>query len=52
MPSRQRCMEIDRKDAEVLEPILQIKHLTHTYGIGTPFQRSAVEDMSFDVSLE
>jgi len=32
-----------------LEPILQIKNLTHTYGIGTPFQRSAVEDMSFDV---
>ena len=32
-----------------MEPILQIKHLTHTYGVGTPFQRSAVEDMSFDV---
>ncbi len=32
-----------------MEPILQIKHLTHTYGIGTPFQHSAVEDMSFDV---
>jgi len=32
-----------------VEPILQIKHLTHTYGVGTPFQRSAVEDMSFDV---
>jgi energy-coupling factor transport system ATP-binding protein len=32
-----------------LEPILQIKHLTHTYGVGTPFQRSAVEDMSFEV---
>jgi len=32
-----------------LESILQIKHLTHTYGIGTPFQRSAVEDLSFDV---
>lgn len=32
-----------------LEPILQIKHLTHTYSIGTPFQRNAVEDMSFDV---
>ena len=31
-----------------LEPILQIQHLTHTYGVGTPFQRSAVEDMSFD----
>jgi energy-coupling factor transport system ATP-binding protein len=32
-----------------LEPILQIKNLTHTYGIGTPFQRSAVEDISFTV---
>jgi energy-coupling factor transport system ATP-binding protein len=32
-----------------LEPILQIKNLTHTYGIGTPFQRSAVEDISFAV---
>ena len=32
-----------------LEPILKIKNLTHTYGIGTPFQRSAVEDMSFTV---
>ncbi|MCI8328898.1 MAG: energy-coupling factor transporter ATPase [Oscillibacter sp.] len=29
--------------------ILEIKHLTHTYGIGTPFQRSAVEDVSFAV---
>ena len=32
-----------------MKPILQIKNLTHTYGVGTPFQRSAVEDMSFDV---
>nr|WP_325184345.1 energy-coupling factor transporter ATPase [uncultured Oscillibacter sp.] len=32
-----------------MEPILQVKNLTHTYGVGTPFQRSAVEDMSFDV---
>ena len=32
-----------------MEPILEIQHLTHTYGIGTPFQRSAVEDMSFTV---
>ena len=29
--------------------ILEIKHLTHTYGIGTPFQRGAVEDVSFAV---
>ena len=32
-----------------MEPILQIKHLTHTYGVGTPFQRSAVEDLNFDI---
>ena len=30
-------------------PILEIKNLTHTYGIGTPFQRSAVEDVSFSL---
>lgn len=33
-----------------MEPILQVKDLTHTYGVGTPFQRSAVEHMSFDVN--
>ena len=32
-----------------MEPILQIKHLTHTYGEGTPFCRNAVENISFDV---
>ena len=32
-----------------MEPILQIKHLTHTYGQGTPFCRSAIEDVSFEV---
>ena len=32
-----------------MEPILQIDNLTHTYGIGTPFERSAVEGMSFTV---
>ena len=31
-------------------PVLQVKNLAHTYGIGTPFQRSAVEDVSFDVN--
>ncbi len=30
-------------------PILEIKNLTHTYGVGTPFRRSAVEDVSFAV---
>lgn len=32
-----------------MEPILQVEHLTHTYGAGTPFERSAVEDVSFSV---
>ena len=32
-----------------MEPILQIRHLTHTYGQGTPFCRSAIEDVSFEV---
>ena len=32
-----------------MEPILQIKNLTHTYGVGTPFQRSAVEGLDFDI---
>ena len=32
-----------------MEPILQVRHLTHTYGEGTPFCRSAIEDVSFDV---
>ena len=48
MPSRQPP-KTDWKEETDLEPILQIKNLTHTYGVGTPFQRSAVEDMSFDV---
>ena len=48
MPSR-RQPKTDWKEETDLEPILQIKNLTHTYGVGTPFQRSAVEDMSFDV---
>ena len=34
---------------ETIQPILQVKNLTHTYGIGTPFQRSAVEGLSFSV---
>lgn len=29
--------------------VLEVRHLTHTYGVGTPFQRSAVEDVSFTV---
>ena len=33
-----------------LEPIIQVKNLTHTYGAGTPVQRSAVDHMSFDVN--
>jgi energy-coupling factor transport system ATP-binding protein len=32
-----------------LKDILQVENLTHTYGIGTPFERSAVEDVSFSI---
>ena len=32
-----------------MEPILRVEHLTHTYGSGTPFERSAVQDLSFQV---
>ena len=32
-----------------LEPIIQVKNLTHTYSAGTPFQRNAVDHMSFEV---
>ena len=49
MPSCRPCGETDVEEQETLEPILEVKHLTHTYGVGTPFERSAVEDMSFEV---
>ena len=32
-----------------MEPIIRVEHLTHTYGEGTPFCRSAVRDMSLDI---
>ena len=32
-----------------MEEIIQVENLTHTYGIGTPFERSAVKDMSLTV---
>ena len=49
MPSCRPCGETDVEGQETLEPMLEVKHLTHTYGVGTPFERSAVEDMSFEV---
>ena len=33
-----------------MEPILRIDNLTHTYSAGTPFERSAVKDISFAVN--
>ena len=32
-----------------LKEILQVENLTHTYGIGTPFERNAVDGVSFSV---
>ena len=47
---RYHLPRIGRGGREVtLEPILQIEHLTHTYSAGTPFQRSAVDDMNLSV---
>ncbi len=33
-----------------MQPILKIEDLTHTYSVGTPFERSAVKDISFAVN--
>ena len=32
-----------------MEPIIRVDHLTHTYGEGTPFCRSAVKDVCLDI---
>ena len=30
-------------------PMIEVRNLTHTYSIGTPFEHTAVKDMSFTV---
>ena len=32
-----------------MEPIIRVENLTHTYSAGTPFQRSAVRQMSLEI---
>ena len=32
-----------------MEPILQVKSLHHTYGVGTPFEHAALRDISFEI---
>lgn len=32
-----------------MESIIRVDNLTHTYGVGTPFQRSAVEGLTLDI---
>ena len=32
-----------------MDEIIKVENLTHTYSVGTPFERSAVEDMSLSV---
>ncbi len=47
---RYHLPRVGRSGREVtLEPILQIEHLTHTYSAGTPFQRSAVDDINLSM---
>ena len=33
----------------MLEPIIRVENLTHTYSVGTPFERSAVDGMNIEV---
>lgn len=32
-----------------MEEVIKVENLTHTYGVGTPFERSAVENLSLSV---
>ena len=32
-----------------MEPIMRVEHLSHVYSAGTPFQKGAVRDVSFDI---
>ena len=32
-----------------MEPILQVQNLTHTYSAGTPFEHTALENVSFSI---
>ncbi len=40
-------MHRSHKGMKSLEPILETRHLTHTYSVGTPFQRDALTDVDF-----
>ncbi len=33
-----------------MEPILQVKSLCHNYGVGTPFEHTALRDISFQIN--
>ena len=39
----------EKKRIFELNEIIRIENLTHTYGVGTPFCRSAVENLSLDI---
>ena len=38
-----------KKEENELEPIIRVENLTHTYGIDTPFCRSAVDGVSLEI---
>ena len=38
-----------KAEAKTLKPVLETKKLTHTYGIGTPFQSDAIKDIDLAV---
>lgn len=41
---------VKHREEYILEPILEIKNLTYTYSIGTPFEHTALDNISFRVN--
>ena len=35
--------------SEIIKDVLRTENLTHTYSVGTPFEKVAVDDISFSV---
>ena len=40
---------LTRREEETLNPILQVKDLTYTYSIGTPFEHTALDHVNFSL---
>ena len=38
--------------SEIIKDVLRTENLTHTYSVGTPFEKVAVDDISFSVDSD